>query len=80
MGQLGSKDFAGVCIDRQVEFPPNPPRWRRSKVAEVNPETCGIDEQVDRSICGEPAEVDVTEFLQSPGQCGVIGDGKLKLE
>jgi hypothetical protein len=46
----------------------------------VNPETGGIDEQVDRSACGEPAEVDVTKLLQSPGQCRVIGDLKLKLE
>ena len=79
IGQLGSKDLAGFGVDRQVEFSPNPPLWWLPKVADVNPETCGVDAQMDRPICGKPAEVDVTELLQSPGQCRVIGDWKLYL-
>ena len=79
VGQVGSKDLAGVCINCQVEFPPDPSFGRLSQVSNVNPETCGINEQVDRPICGKPAEASVTELLQSPGQCRVIGDGKLYL-
>ena len=43
-------------------------------MADVNPETCGIDEQVDRPILGRHADGDVTELPQSPGECRVIGD------
>ena len=44
-----------------MEFPPDPPLWRLSKVADVNPETCGIDEQMDWPACGKPAEGEVED-------------------
>jgi hypothetical protein len=74
IGQVGGKDLAGVRVDRQVEFPPNPSLWRPSKVADVYPETCGIDEQVDRFICDGSLEPVVVEFLEPSGKCRVIGD------
>jgi hypothetical protein len=48
-------------------------------VADVGSESCTIEQQVDRPICGKPAEVDVTELLEAPGQTRVIGDWKLYL-
>ena len=67
IGQVGGKDFAGVRVDRPVEFPPNPSLWRLSQVSDMNPETRAVDEQVDRPILGKPVEASVTELLQSPG-------------
>ncbi len=66
IGQLSSKDLAGFGVYRQVEFPSDPPlRWL-SKVADVNPETCAVDEQVDRSLGDRSSKPEVTELLQSP--------------
>jgi hypothetical protein len=36
-------------------------------VADVKPETCGVDQQVYRPIFDHRAEVGVTELLKSPG-------------
>jgi hypothetical protein len=46
IGQLGGKDFAGARGDRQVEFPPNPSLWRLSQMADVDPQSGAVDEQV----------------------------------
>ena len=40
----------------------------------MNPESCTIDEQVDRSVHRQPTELNVTELRQPPRQRGVIGD------
>ncbi len=49
-------------------------------MADVNPETRAIHEQVDRSICRKPAEPDLAELLEPPGQRRVIGDRKFHLQ
>jgi len=72
--QIGSKDLAGVRIDRQVEFPPDPPLWRPSKMADVDSQSRAVDEQMDRLICEESPEPVVVEFLEASGESRVIGD------
>ena len=47
---------------------------------DVNPEPCAIDEQVDRSIRGDPAELDLSKFAKPPGQGRVIRDREIQLE
>ena len=49
-------------------------------MTDVNPESCTIDQQVDRPICREPPELDLTEPLQTPRQRSVIGDRKIQLK
>jgi hypothetical protein len=49
-------------------------------MTDVNPESCTIDQQVDRPICREPPELDLTEPLQTPRQRSVIGDREIDLE
>lgn len=63
VGQIISKDFACIRIDRQVEIPPNPSLWRLSQVSYLNPEAGGFAEQMDRSIRGESLEPGVSELL-----------------
>ena len=47
---------------------------------DVNPEPRTVDEQMDRSICGESAKPNVTELLKPPGQGRVIRDREIQLE
>jgi hypothetical protein len=66
IGQLGSKDLAGFGVDRQVELPPDPPLWRFSKVADVNPETMGI---VRAASMARSEEVRCPPGLPEAGAC-----------
>ena len=66
IGQLGGKDFAGVRVDRQVEFPPNPSLWRLSQVSDMDSQSRAVDEEVDRFICDRSLEPVVVEFLKPP--------------
>ena len=50
---------------------------RFSQMADVNPEPRTVDEQVDRSIRGEPAEPNAIELLEPSGQRGVIRNRKI---
>ena len=49
-------------------------------MADVNPEARAVDEKVDRLICREPAEPDLTELLQPSTQRGMIGDGDVHFQ
>ncbi len=49
-------------------------------MADVNPESSTIDEQMDRSICRESAEPDLAELLDPPGQSRVVRNRDLHLE
>ena len=80
IGQFGGKDFAGVAVDRQVEFPPNPSLWRLSQVSDMDPETRAVDEEVDRFICDMSPESEVPELLEASGESRVIGDRKVSVK
>ena len=49
-------------------------------MANVNPEPSTVDEQMDRSIGGEPPELNLAELLQPPRQRSVIRNRELQLE
>ena len=49
-------------------------------MADVNHEPRAIDEQMDRSIRGEPAKSNVIELLKSPRQRRVIRNREIQLE
>ena len=49
-------------------------------MADLNPEPSIIDEQMDRSICREPAEPDLAKLLEPPGRRPVIGDREVHLK
>ena len=49
-------------------------------MADVDPETRAIDEQMDEPVWGKPVEADVAELLQAPGKGGVIGDREIDVE
>jgi hypothetical protein len=66
IGQLGGKDFAGVRVDRPVQFPPNPSLWRLSQVSDMDSQSRAVDEEVDRSSCDRSLEPVVVEFLEPP--------------
>ena len=49
-------------------------------MTDMNAEPRTIDEQMDRSIRGEPAKSDLTELLQPPGQRRMVGYREVHLE
>ncbi len=49
-------------------------------MADVNPEPGTVDEQMDRSIRGEPPETDLAELVKPQGKGCVIGDREIQLE
>jgi hypothetical protein len=49
-------------------------------VANVDPETCAVDEQMGRSIGREPVEADFAELLQPSRQSGMVGDREVDFE
>jgi len=49
-------------------------------VTDVNPESCTIEQQVDRSISLMPAASDDAEALQTSRERGVIRDREIDLE
>jgi hypothetical protein len=49
-------------------------------MADMNPETRTVDEEMDRSIRGESSKSNPSELLEPSGQRGVIGDRELHVE
>jgi hypothetical protein len=49
-------------------------------MADMDPQPCAVDEQVDRLVPGQLSGTEVPELLEVPGQRCVIGDGKLHLQ
>ena len=49
-------------------------------MADVNSEARAIDQQMDRPTRREPAESDLTELLEPPGQRRMVGDREVHLE
>jgi len=78
--QVRCDDLTSICINRQVQFPPSPSLRRLSHVSDMNPEPRAVDEQMDRSIRGEPAKPNITELLKPPGNGRVIRDREIQLE
>ncbi len=79
-GQIRCDDLTCIGIDSEVQLPPSPSLWRFPQVANVNPESRTIDEQMDRSSGRELAEPDLTELLEPPGQRRLIGDREVHRE
>ena len=67
IGQIRGDDLARVRVEREVQLPPDPVLRRLPQIAHVNPETCTVDEQVDRSIARDHTKRDLTERLDPPG-------------
>ena len=78
--QIRCDDLTCIRVDSEVQLPPSPIPRRFLYMTDVNPEPSAVDEQVDRSIRGEPAEADLTEFPQPPRQGRMVGDREIDLE
>ena len=77
VGQLGGGDLTAAGIDRQVQLSPGSvPRWF-SQVTDVDPQTCAVDEQMNRPLGGR---LELTQRLQAPGQRRVIGDRQVNVQ
>jgi hypothetical protein len=60
--------YSSVRVNRKVQLPPSPVlRWL-PQIADVNPEACTVDEQVDWSIACDCTKRDLTERLDPPRQ------------
>ena len=79
-GQIRRDDLTRLSIDSEVQFPPSPVSRRFLHMTDVDPESCTVDEYVNRLTRLEPANTDLTKFLQSPRQRGVIRDWEIDLE
>ena len=79
-GQIRRDDLTCIGIDSEVQLPPSPSLWRFPQVADVNPESRTIEEQMGRSSGRELAKPDLAELLKPPGQRRVIGDREVHLE
>jgi hypothetical protein len=79
-GEIGGEDLTCMSVDTEVQLPPGPVPGRSLDVPDVNPEPSAVDEQMDRSIGGEPTAPNVTKLLQSPRQGRVIGDRQIDFE
>jgi hypothetical protein len=73
-GLIRCDDFTCISIDGEMQLPPSPFPRRFLHMADVNPDSCTIDQQMDRPIGRLPTKSNVTELLQPPRQRGVIGD------
>ncbi len=49
-------------------------------MTDMNAEPRTVDEQMDRSIRGEPAKLNIPELLQAPRQRGVIRNREIQVE
>jgi hypothetical protein len=49
-------------------------------MTDVNPESCAVDEHVNRLTRREPRDTDATEVLQTSRQSRVVGDWEIDLE
>ena len=78
-GQIRGDDLTRVGINREVQLPPSPVPGRFLQMTDVNPESCTVDQQVDRSICRKPPELDLTEPLQTFIVGGSGGEGVTSL-
>jgi hypothetical protein len=78
--QIRGDDLTRAGVDGEVQLSPSPVlRWF-SQMTDVDPETRAVDEQMDRSIYREPAEADLAELLEPPGQSRMVGNRDLHLE
>ena len=78
--QIRCNDLTRASVDREVQFSPSPVPGRFPQMTDMNPEPSAVDEQMDRSIRGEPAKSNVPELLQPPGQRRMVGDREVHLE
>ena len=79
-GQVRCHDLTCISVDSEVKLSPSPVPDRFLHVTDVNPASCTIDEYVDRPIGRKPAELNITEFLQSPRHSRMVRDWKVNLE
>ncbi len=79
-GQIRGDHLTRTGINSEVQLPPSAVLRRFPHTADVNPEPRTADEQMDRSIRGEPAELDLAELPKPPQQGPVIRDREIQLE
>jgi len=79
-GQLRGDDLTRASHDCKVQLPPSSVLWWLTQIADVNSETCTVDEQMDRPLARDHTKRDLTEGLQPPAQSGVVGNGHLHLK
>ena len=64
--QIRCDDLTCISVNSQVQLSPCPVSGRFLHMTDVNPESRAVDEQVDRSIRGEPAKPSDPERLEPP--------------
>jgi hypothetical protein len=79
-GQIRCDDLTCSSIDGEVQLPPSPVPRRYLHMPDMNPESCTIDEQMDRSIRGKLTNLNLVELLKPPGHGRVIRDRKIQFE
>jgi len=79
-GQLRGDDLTRASHDCKVQLPPSSVLWWLTQIADVNSETCTVDEQMDRPLARDHTKRDLTEGLQPPGKSCVVGNGDVQFE
>ena len=79
-GQIRGDDLTRRSIHSEVELAPSPVSGRVLDMPDVNSESCTVDEYVNRLTRRELTHTDLTKFLQTPRQRGMIGDREVDLE
>ena len=79
-GQIRRDDLTRLGTYGEMQLAPSPVSGGFLDMADVNPESCTIDEYVDRPIGRKPAKLNVTEPLQSPRQSRMVRGRKVNLE
>jgi hypothetical protein len=65
-GQIRREHLTRFGICGEMQLAPSPVSGRLLDMADVNSESCTVDEYVDRPIGRKPAKLNVTELLQPP--------------
>jgi hypothetical protein len=79
-GQIRGDDLASARVNRKVQLSPGPVlRWL-PQIADVNPETRTVGEQVDSSLARDRTKREFTERREPPGQSRVIRNRDVQFE
>jgi hypothetical protein len=65
--QIRGDDLTRTGINSEVQLPPSSVLGRFSQMADVNPQTRAIDEQMDRSIVPGCTKGNLAELPETPG-------------
>lgn len=62
IGQFRCDDLTRTDINSEVQLPPSPILRRFAQMPDMNPKPRAVDEQMDRSICCEPAKPNIASY------------------